>query len=137
MTVPDVAADDIDALLDEVVADEPLADDIDALLAQAQGTSSVGEPEPEGEQFETEEEQLAAIMANIGEDTEPGDPDLKKDEAESVAAAVDSATAAQESTTTPAKTSELEKEEGQLAASMADIENDQLNQQSRRTRIRT
>jgi hypothetical protein len=31
--VPDLAADDIDALLDEVVAEEPLADDIDTLLA--------------------------------------------------------------------------------------------------------
>ena len=127
VTTQDVASDDIDALLDEALSGTPLPDDIDALLDEVTG-SEENEPEQTGEQFDTEEEQLAAIMANIGEDTESGEPDLKKDEAEPVAAAVDSANATQEKTIDEIQTDGVESEETQLAAIMADIENDQLSE---------
>ncbi|HAU07249.1 MAG TPA: hypothetical protein DCS49_05590, partial [Gammaproteobacteria bacterium] len=67
-------------------SEEESANDIDKLVEKEQELSS----DPN---FDSEEEALAALVANGSDDTsEPEEPDIKKPEAESAAVAIDSAT---------------------------------------------
>lgn len=112
------AKDDIDAILNqassEMASEEVDIDDIDAILDQASNSAE----QSKVEQFDTEEDQLAAIMANIGEDTERG-------ESEPAVVAADSANTSSQDSATVVVSQELNVEQEQLDAIIAGIENDQ------------
>lgn len=119
------AKDDIDAILNqassEMASEEVDIDDIDAILDQASNSAE----QSKVEQFDTEEDQLAAIMANIGEDTERGESEPKKLEAEPAVVAADSANTSSQDSATVVVSQELNVEQEQLDAIIAGIENDQ------------